>query len=319
MSVNFRQLQHAQALARHRNFRLAAAQLHISQPALTRSIQSLEASVGARLFDRLPSGVELTPVGELFIQGGHRVLREARDLQQAVADMLGLARGSLVISTGPYPGHALVPDAVAALSRSAPDVYCRIREADWTEVPAHLLELSSEVAVADFSLVAGDERFATELLIDDPFHFVCRSGHPLAGRGHVTLEEFNRYPLVGNRVPERVGRFLELAAGEAGGPGPAGPFRVKIDVVTFAAAKRIMLGSDSISMTPLPQVADELLAGSLTLLRVDIPTPRMQSGLIHLAGRSLSPTACRFVAELRRIKVEMERRAAGLAARFGLA
>jgi DNA-binding transcriptional LysR family regulator len=236
-----------------------------------------------------------------------------------MADMTGLARGSLVISTGPYPGDGLVPDAVAALIRSAPDIHCHIREADWTDVPSHLLERHSDIAVADLSAVASDDRFETELLINDHFHFVCRSGHPLAGRGAVDKAEFHRYPLVGNRVPDRVGRFLALPGGEAGGPGSSGPFRVKIDVATFAATKRILLNSDGITMAPLPQVATELQDGSMTLLQTGTPTPRMHSGLIYLRGRSLSPAARQFVLELRRTKADMDLRAAGLAARFGLA
>jgi DNA-binding transcriptional LysR family regulator len=319
MSTSFRQLAHARALAHHRNFRLAAAQLHISQPALTRSIRALETSLGARLFDRLPSGVELTPVGKLFMEHGRRVLRETEDLERAMADMMGLARGTLVISTGPYPGDALVPDAVAALIRSAPDIYCRISEADWTDVPSHLLERHSDIAVADLSAVASDDRFETELLIDDHFHFVCRSGHPLAGRGSVDKSEFHRYPLVGNRVPDRVGRFLASPDNGADGAGAVGTFRVKIDVATFAATKRILLASDGITMAPLPQVAAELRDGSMTLLQTGTPTPRMHSGLIYLRGRSLSPAARQFALELRRIKADMDRRATGLAARFGLA
>ncbi|MCP5128134.1 MAG: LysR family transcriptional regulator [Pseudomonadales bacterium] len=318
MSINFRQLAHAHALAHHRNFRLAAAQLHISQPALTRSIQTLEASLGIRLFDRLSSGVELTPVGSLFMEHGRRVLREGEDLERAMADVMGLARGSLVISTGPFPGDALVPDAVAALVRSAPDIHCRIREADWADVASHLLERQSDVAVADLSTVEADDRFETELLIDDHFQFVCRSGHPLAGRGPVNKAEFDDYPLVGNRVPARIEQFLASPGEEPDSLGATGPFRVKIDVATFAATKRIVLASDGITLAPLPQVANELLNGSMTLLQTGTITPRMHSGLIYLRGRSLSPAARQFAVELRRIKADMDRRAMGLAARFGI-
>lgn len=315
MTFSFRQLLHAQALARHRNFRLAAAELHISQPALTRSIKALESVVGVRLFDRLSSGVEPTPVGLLFLQHGDRVLREAGDLERAVGDTLGLARGTLVISTGPYPGDALVPDAVAALMRKAPDVYCRIREADWADVPAHLLQREADLAFADLSALEDDERFDTELLLEDPMYFVCRRGHPLAGRRTIERSDFRDYPLVGNRVPERIGRFLAIGDSRQGQPGP---FRVKIDVATFAATKRLVLGSDGITLSPLAQVAAELEDGSMTLLPFGMTTPRMHSGLVYLSGRALSPAAREFVHQLRRVKAEMDRRAAGLAARFGL-
>ena len=77
MRVSFRQLGHAMALAKHRNFRLAAEELHISQPALTRSVRALEEALGARLFDRLSTGVEPTPAGEIVLARGRRVLQES--------------------------------------------------------------------------------------------------------------------------------------------------------------------------------------------------------------------------------------------------
>ncbi|MGL4564707.1 MAG: LysR family transcriptional regulator, partial [Halioglobus sp.] len=93
MKMSFRQLAHALTLARHRNFRLAAEELHISQPALTRSIMALEEVLGARLFDRLSSGVELTTAGAIVLERGQRVMRESEDMERALADLLGVVRG----------------------------------------------------------------------------------------------------------------------------------------------------------------------------------------------------------------------------------
>lgn len=319
MRMSFRQLNHFTALAKHRNFRQAAAELHISQPALTRSLKALEEALGARLFDRLSSGLELTPAGEIVLERGRMVLQESEDMERALSDLLGMVRGSLVISTGPYPGDALVPDAVAALMQRAPDIHCRIREVDWTGVPHQLLDRESDLAVADLSEVQSDERFGTELLITDPFYFVCRSQHPLARKRRVDHSDFGRYPLVGNRVPDRVGRFLEAGVTGSGDSGAAGPFRVKIDVATFAATRRILLASDAISMAPLVQVAGELRDGSLTLLRTDLEMPRMHAGLIYLKGRSFSPAAALFAELLRRLKGDLDRQTADLSARYRVA
>lgn len=318
MSASLRQLAHAETLARHRNFGRAAAELHISQPALTRSIKALEQSLGARLFDRLPAGLELTPAGELFIRKARRVLQDTAELEQALSEFTGLASGSLVISTGPYPGDKLVPDAVAALMTAFPGIACRVREADWTEIASHLLERESDIAVVDFSAVSDDERFEKELLIDDPFYFLCRAGHPLAGRGPVGMGDFRDYALVGNRIPSRVARFFDAEAAGSVDPDAAGPFRVKIDIATFAATRRVVLATDAITMAPLMQAETELVEGSMALIPFASPLPRMNSGLVYLAGRTLSPAAARFAALAKEIKLDMDRRSARLAVRLGL-
>tara|TARA_R110001592_G_scaffold363043_2_gene679782 strand:+ start:41773 stop:42729 length:957 start_codon:yes stop_codon:yes gene_type:complete len=316
--MSFRQLAHARALAVHGNYRLAAAQLHISQPALTRSIKALEAILAVELFDRLPSGVQLTPAGEILLERGRRVLQEGEDMERALADFLGLGSGSLVVSTGPFPGDALVPDALAAMMRHAPDVTCRMREADWSDVSDHLLERESDLAVADLSDVVDDDRFTAELLMEDHLFFVCRSQHPLAGKTRVRTVDFADYPLVGNRVPDHINRLLLDPVTARSSTRPAAPFRVKIDVATFAAARRMVLASDGITLATLGHVASELLDGSMKLLDTGKPAPRLHSGIIYLKGRSMSPAAEQFAQELRRLKLEMDSRTVTLAARFGV-
>lgn len=316
MKISFRQLAHAQALALHRNFRVAATELHISQPALTRSIKALEQSLGVKLFDRLSSGLVMTPAGEVVLHRARRVLQEAGELELELAEFTGLTSGSLVISTGPYPGDKLVPDAVAALMMASPDIRCRVREVDWTEAAAHLLERESEIAVVDLTGVADDDRFEKELLIDAPFFFLCRAGHPLAGSRVLSMADFRDYPLVGNRMPERIARFFGAGDAGGGGIGEAGPFRVKIDMATYAATRRVVLATDAITMAPLIQAEAELMDGSMALILTPGQNPRMYSGLVHLAGRTLSPAAARFAVEARRIKADMERRTAQLAERY---
>jgi len=316
MKMSLRQLAHAQALALHSNFRIAAAELHISQPALTRSIKALEQSLGVMLFDRLSSGLVMTPAGKVFLHRARSVLEEVDELELALAEFTGLASGSLVISTGPYPGDKLVPDAVAALMRVSPDIQCRVREVDWTEVASHLLERESDIAVVDMTSVADDPRFEKELLIDAPFYCLCRTGHPLAGRRLVSMAEFRDYPLVGNRTPQRIARYFDRDAADGEGIGEAGPFRVKIDIATYAATRRVVLATDAITMAPLIQAEAELLDGSMALIMTPGQNPRMYSGLVYLAGRTLSPAAARFAVEARRIKADMDRRTAQLERRY---
>jgi DNA-binding transcriptional LysR family regulator len=90
--MELRRLRHFLAVAEHGNFGRAAATSHITQPALSRSIQALEAEVGAVLFDRRPSGVELTDMGRLVLRArtlsavGTTFLRVLRAHDQDTSD-----------------------------------------------------------------------------------------------------------------------------------------------------------------------------------------------------------------------------------------
>ena len=77
MNIDLRRCRHVLALDLHRNFARAAESLGLTQPALTRSLQALEKSIGARLFDRDRARVEPTPVGQRLIERARLLVNQA--------------------------------------------------------------------------------------------------------------------------------------------------------------------------------------------------------------------------------------------------
>jgi DNA-binding transcriptional LysR family regulator len=84
-AFDLRQLRYFVAVAEAGSFRAAAERLHISQPPLSRQVADLERALGARLFERRPSGVELTPAGRDALPRAEAILRQAQELAQAPA------------------------------------------------------------------------------------------------------------------------------------------------------------------------------------------------------------------------------------------
>ena len=75
--MTVRRLSHVVALAEAGSFARAADRVHLSQPALSRSIQAIEAELGLRLFDRAARGVTITQAGKRIVERARRVLFEA--------------------------------------------------------------------------------------------------------------------------------------------------------------------------------------------------------------------------------------------------
>ena len=67
-------IEYVQMIALYKNFSRAAFMLHISQPALSQSVQKLEMELGCKLFDRRKNDLQLTKEGELFVQEGKKIL-----------------------------------------------------------------------------------------------------------------------------------------------------------------------------------------------------------------------------------------------------
>jgi len=312
MKISLRQLAHAEALARHGQFRDAALELHITQPALTRSIQALERALGGKLFDRRSGEVTPTRAGELVLEKARLVLPAVRELEEDTRSLLGLQSGSLSISTGPYPGYLLVPLAVSRVAGLYPELSIRVREVDWTEAKGQLLDRKSDVAVADISLAREDPRLVAESLGQDQLFYFCRPGHPLAKQGQVTIEQIRGYPLAGNKAPQRMTEIV-AGHGRAGERDPVtGLFHPRIEIATVSALKQVVAASDAVGLCPLIFLEEELLRGELVLVPAHTPTLFLDSGFLYLAGKSLSPAALAFMEAARAVRREQRERAGAI-------
>ena len=118
MNIDLRQCRHVLALDQSPQLRAGRGRARLTQPALTRSLQVLEKSIGARLFDRNRARVEPTPVGERLIERARLLVNQARDIEQDLKQMLGLEVGLLRIGAGPYPADLSVGTAIGRLVKT---------------------------------------------------------------------------------------------------------------------------------------------------------------------------------------------------------
>ena len=180
--MDLHRLRHLMAVAEHRNFGRAAAASHITQPALSRSIQALEAEVGAPLFDRRPNGVELTDMGRLLLRHATALDAGARDLDREIRLAKGLQLGELRIGVGPWGGAALVAPAIGRLHSRHPRLRLRVVVAPWRELPARLRARDVDIVVGALAEIEPLDDFDTLRLSAHDLVVIGRAGHPLTRR-----------------------------------------------------------------------------------------------------------------------------------------
>jgi len=188
MKIGLRDVEYFAVVAQHGHVGRAAEALGLSQPALSRSLRRLEASMDARLVARTPKGVELTAVGAALFSRVHRlrmavddVLREAADLSQGTA-------GHLRLGLGPVVAEHMLPRASTALFKSAPRATVKM-------TVAHHHVLVPGLRNGQFDLILSGipapehEDLTHDYLYDDEFAVVVSTDHRLAGRKQVTLTD----------------------------------------------------------------------------------------------------------------------------------
>lgn len=303
--LDLRLLHQALTLARHRNFARAAGALHLTQPALSRSIAGLEASLGEKLFNRTQQGVEPTAFGQMLLARAQTLLDGADELERDFTLMRGLEIGELRVGAGAYPADLSLGPAVALLTRRHPSLRIELSVADLRVIVAAVLARTLDLAVIELSTVDGESRLAVEALPRHPGRFFVRNGHPLAATSGLTLEQVLRFPFVGTRLPKRLApRFLE--ATKAGAIDPdSGDYLPPVKVDSLHVAKEVVIGSDGVGVAPLPLIRRELDAGTLVTLDLQLPWMTTAYGFVYLRDRTLSPAAYAFMDEVRAVECRL--------------
>lgn len=192
--MEFRHLRYFIALAEELHYGRAAQRLAISQPPLSVAIQQLEASVGARLFDRDSKGVRLTPAGEAFRASAQALLERAEaacaQAREVQAGEVGRLRLGFVGSTL-FNGLSAWLQAFQAAHPKVEVVVVELNSQDQIEAL-----LGEEL---DLGLVHTDRlppSLAARPLYSEPFLACLPAGHPAAGQARLPLAALSEQPFI---------------------------------------------------------------------------------------------------------------------------
>jgi len=307
MALELQQLRQVIALAEHGSFVRAAAALHISQPALSRSIQNLERRFGSELFVRSSGGVIPTDRGRLYIERARDVLRLADELDREAVTHGTFGAGSVAVGGGPYPAESFLGPASVRFIEQFPKIGVQLHTRDWDELLRELRSRELDFFVAETSTLQREPDLEIAAMRSaHPVYLVSRAGHPLAGGAAVTVEDALQFPFVTpSRIPPRVlDPMLAAHRASARRLRTSRPFPA-IQCNGLAPVKQILSNSDAVSATILSCIASELERGQLVLLGT-APWLHLRYGIVSLKGRPWTQTAEKF----REYVLQAERRAA---------
>lgn len=170
-----------------RRFAVAAERCHVSASGFSQMISRLEEQVGARLFDRDTRNVALTPEGEIFSQGAHRIAAEINSSLAELRDRAQRNVGRVTIAAPPSLAASWLPEQMARYRKDYPGIALHLHDV----VSDRCLDLIARGEI-DFGLNAqrGNElEFETHLLFNERLYLICRAGDPLALLNEVRLKE----------------------------------------------------------------------------------------------------------------------------------
>lgn len=192
--MDLQKLEHFVVVAEERHFTRAALRCHIAQSALSTSIQSLERTLGAALFDRTTRKVDLTEVGRVLLPEARAVLAAAEAAHVAVDQCLGRVRGHL--SIGRVWGT--LGNVISAYHQRFPEVEVTLKQGLSAALVDDVRDGSLDLAFVGLhprGLPAGVRVVARRTI---PVGITCGTSHRLSRRKGVSLGDLSGEPFVAN-------------------------------------------------------------------------------------------------------------------------
>lgn len=281
--IRLRHLRCFLAVAQERHVGRAAARLHLTQPAVTKTLNELELLAGTKLLDRGRRGAVPTAAGERFLDHAERVVLA---FDTAVADLAG-AGGSehepVRIGALPSAASVLLPHVLSGLHDRHPEVGVRVLTATNTDLLAALRAGDVDVVIGRMSDPETMRGLSFELLYAEALAFVVRPGHPLAGT-RPTFAQICGHPLIVSAAGTVPRHHTDVLLRRHGLTLPPGTVET-VDVTVAAAHVR---GSDAVWAVPERVPERDVADGRLVPLPVDTVGTAETIGVIRSAAAASS-------------------------------
>jgi DNA-binding transcriptional LysR family regulator len=288
MPLNLHLLRLFATVARTGSFSRAAESLHISQPAISKSVRDFELQVGCRLLDRGPQGVRPTREGEALARHAAVLFAAERAAEEELQAMRGLHQGSLRIGASTTIATYMIPEYLGAFNQAHPGIELNILSANTQAIADHLISHEIDIAlvegpVDDHNLVSEPWRTDAMVLIAAPDHPFARAGGP------VSLDALKHETLI---VREQGSGSLQVVSDALHARGVV-PART-LEVGGTEAIKQVVAANVGVAIVSAATIKDQVELGKLHVVELNDFTIERTLWQLKKPGRLESPAATAF-------------------------
>jgi len=289
--MTLRQLEVFLAVAREKRFSLAAKKIHSSQPTLSEHISELESELEKQLFFRRGRRrvVTVTEAGRVFEQFAERAVSAVEGARRALADLDGLAHGSLLIGASTTPGLYVLPRIVAAFRTKYPGVDVKLQIANSQIIEGRVRERELDLGiVGGHAIRPGQECLAAGML--DELVLIVPPEHAWARRRDIAAESLADEPLLVREEGSATRGVTERALQGAGVK-----FRMTMELDHPEAIKQGVMAGLGVAFVSLYAVRGETATGRLCALRLRGVRIQRHFHVIHHEARRVTASARAFM------------------------
>ncbi|MET0005501.1 MAG: LysR substrate-binding domain-containing protein [Candidatus Thiodiazotropha sp.] len=267
----------------------AADRIGLTQPALSRRLQQLEAFFGAELLSRGRKGVQLTEIGRLVEREARSLVNRFDHLREQVRAHQGLEGGTVRIGGGATAVSFVLPTAIARFRQEHPGVRFQLKEAGSIEVAGDVISGRLELGLVTLPVQARELQIWP--LITDRIVLVAPREHPLSRLGEIDAKALDGLAFVGFEADTAVRQIIDAALRDAGVE-----MNVVMELRSIPAILRMVATTGNLAF--VSRMGVDTLAG-VSEIEVRGLNIARELAVIAKQGSSLSPAAQAFSSLLR--------------------
>ncbi|MGM0879447.1 MAG: selenium metabolism-associated LysR family transcriptional regulator [Bacillota bacterium] len=295
MALNFHQLHIFYTVAERGSFSAAAQSLHMTQPAVTMQVQSLEDYFGTKLLQRSTKRIELTEAGRTLMPFAQRSIDLIRDTDQAMSTFTKQLKGRLQLGSSLTIGEYILPRLLGPFGQEYPHITISMKVMNTSQIMEDILNHQLNFGLIEAPVNHPDMHM--EAVMSDELRLIVSKDHPLANRSSVTLEEVLEYPF----VLREQGSGTRLVMEEQLRKKKIDPASMKIvmELGSTGAVKSAVEAGLGISFVSSSSVKHEVALGLIRMIKISDVKFQRQFYSIYLKSALLPISAVTFLTFLR--------------------
>ena len=285
--MTLKQLKAFLALARTLNYVNAAAELYLSQSALSITIKTLEEELGGKLFKRNTRRVEMTAEGRSLIPYAKRLLANWEDMEKDVKQRFKLNRGTLNIASMPFATHAVLPAVIHEFAERHPNISFSIHDVPNEKIIENVQDGIFEIGICfqpEFC-----EQLNFQPLFQEDFIAIVPKNHPFANSQQVTWHELCASPFITLQNPSIIRHVVEKKCLENNTV-----LDLKVECHQISSLSHFVANGMGVSVIPrqFQKCIDLKQIAVLEILDVNV---QLQLGIIYKKDFQLSNISSEFI------------------------
>lgn len=252
-------------VANRLSFTKAAAELFITQPAVSKHIQELEEQYKIKLFDRNGSKISLTKAGELLLNHTKNIFEIYREIDFDLSTLINQQQGTLRLGASTTISHYIIPPLLARFHQKLKDIKVSLLNGNTEQIEKALLNKEIEIGIVEGQ--SKNQSIKYSEFLKDELVLVCNNSNPLKNKEQITLEELKTLRFItreqGSGTLEVIEHTLK-------------PFGINLSQLTIEmqlgsteSIKSYLMNSDCVAFISIHAIEKELKNNELVILDID--------------------------------------------------